>query len=153
MLWLFKAGLKAIRLGLETSDPQLQDNLGKKFATGEFERAVFHLKAAGFRSDQLGVYIFMGLPGQSHDQVAQTIAYVGKVGAVPYLSEYSPIPHTELWEAAVKTSRFDLTSEPLFHNNSILPCWRGEALEKVGSLKAMVREIREREKNRHKAKG
>lgn len=145
---LFKAGFKAIRLGLETSDPQLQGNLGRKFVTGEFERAVSHLKKAGFRSDQLGVYLFMGLPGQSHDQVAQTITYVAKVGAIPYLSEYSPIPHTELWEEAVATSRFDLTSEPLFHNNSILPCWSGEALEKVGSLKAMVREIRERERRR-----
>ncbi|MBW2312426.1 MAG: radical SAM protein [Deltaproteobacteria bacterium] len=141
---LFKAGFKTIRLGLETSDPQLQDHLGRKFATGEFERAVALLKSAGFRSDQLGVYLLMGLPGQSYEQVAKTIAYVGQVGAVPYLSEYSPIPHTELWKAAVETSRFDLASEPLFHNNSILPCWSGEALEKVGSLKAMVREIREK---------
>ncbi len=141
---LFKAGFKVIRLGLETSDPQLQDNLGRKFSTGEFERAVSHLKGAGFRSDQLGVYILMGLPGQSHEQVAQTIAYVGQAGAIPYLSEYSPMPHTELWEEAVAASRFDLTAEPLFHNNSILPCWSGEALEKVSELKAMVREIRER---------
>jgi radical SAM superfamily enzyme YgiQ (UPF0313 family) len=141
---LFKAGFKAIRLGLETSDSQLQAHLGRKFAAGEFERAVSHLKAAGFRSDQLGGYIFMGLPGQSHKQVAQTIASVGQAGAVPYLSEYSPIPHTQLWEEAVAASRFDLLSEPLFHNNSILPCWSGEDFDKVGELKAMVREIRER---------
>jgi radical SAM superfamily enzyme YgiQ (UPF0313 family) len=145
---LFKAGFREIRLGLETSDHQLQDNLGRKFATGEFERAVSHLKKAGFRSDQVGAYILMGLPGQSHEQVARTITYVGQVGAVPYLSEYSPIPHTELWEQAVATSRFDLASEPLFHNNSILPCWSTEALERVGELKAMVREIRERERRR-----
>jgi radical SAM superfamily enzyme YgiQ (UPF0313 family) len=141
---LFKAGFKEIRLGLETSDHQLQGHLGRKFASGEFEMAVSHLKAAGFRSDQVGVYILMGLPGQGHEQAAQTITYVGHAGAVPYLSEYSPIPHTELWEEAVAASRFDLVSEPLFHNNSILPCWSGESLEKVGELKAMVREIRER---------
>jgi len=143
---LFKGGFKEIRLGLETSDQQLQDDLGRKFASGEFEKAVSHLKAAGFRSDQVGVYLLMGLPGQSHEQVAQTIACVGHVGAVPYLSEYSPIPHTGLWEQAVATSRFDLVSEPLFHNNSILPCWSGEALGKVHELKAMVREIREMER-------
>jgi radical SAM superfamily enzyme YgiQ (UPF0313 family) len=145
---LFKAGFKEIRLGLETSDPQLQDHLGRKFSTDEFEMAVAHLRAAGFRSDQIGVYLLMGLPGQSHDQVARTIAYVGQIGAVPYLSEYSPIPHTGLWKAAVDISRFDLNSEPLFHNNSILPCWSGESLEKVGSLKAMVREIREKNRQR-----
>ncbi len=148
---LFKAGFKEIRLGLETSDHQLQGHLGRKFASGEFEKSVSHLKAAGFRSDQVGVYILMGLPGQGHEQVAQTIAYVGHVGAVPYLSEYSPIPHTELWEEAVAASRFDLASEPLFHNNSILPCWSGEALEKVDELKAMVREIRKGKDERRRA--
>jgi radical SAM superfamily enzyme YgiQ (UPF0313 family) len=146
---MLKAGFTEIRLGLETSDRQLQDNLGRKFASGEFEKAVAHLKEAGFRSDQIGAYLLMGLPGQSHEQVAQTIAYVGRVGAVPYLSEYSPIPHTGLWEKAVAASRFDLDSDPLFHNNSILPCWSGEALEKVGELKAMARDIRE--KNRQRA--
>jgi radical SAM superfamily enzyme YgiQ (UPF0313 family) len=141
---LFKAGFKEIRLGLETSDQQLQDDLGRKFAPGEFEKAVANLKAAGFRSDQIGVYLLMGLPGQSYEQVAQSISYVGNIGAVPYLSEYSPIPHTGLWERAVAASRLDLTSEPLFHNNSLLPCWSGEDLDKVGQLKSMVREIRER---------
>jgi radical SAM superfamily enzyme YgiQ (UPF0313 family) len=145
---IFRAGFQEVRLGLETSDPQLQVHLGRKFSTGEFESAVVHLKKAGFRSDQIGVYLLMGLPGQSHEQVARTISYVGQIGAVPFLSEYSPIPHTGLWEKAVAASRFDLASEPLFHNNSILPCWSGEDLDKVGELKAMVREIREREKKR-----
>jgi radical SAM superfamily enzyme YgiQ (UPF0313 family) len=141
---LFTAGFREIRLGLETDDRELQAHVGRKFAPGAFEKAVSSLKEAGFRSPQLGVYILMGLPGQSADQVAQTVAYAGQTGTIPYLSEYSPIPHTALWEQAVAASRFDLTSEPLFHNNSILPCWSGESLEKVGELKAMVREIRER---------
>jgi len=139
---LFKAGFKEIRLGLETIDPHLQAHLGKKFARGDFEKAVACLKEAGFRPDQLGVYILMGLPGQSYEQVSRTIAYVDRVGATPYLSEYSPIPHSKLWEEAVAASRFDLTSDPLLHNNSILPCC-GENLDKVDELKTMVREIRE----------
>jgi radical SAM superfamily enzyme YgiQ (UPF0313 family) len=147
---MYKAGFREIRLGLETSDPRVQASLGRKFAPGDFEKAVFHLKEAGFRSHQLGVYILMGLPGQDHEQVAQTIAYAGRAGTVPYLSEYSPIPHTALWEQAVAASRFDLTADPLFHNNSILPCWSGESLEKVGELKAMVREIRKGKDKRHK---
>jgi radical SAM superfamily enzyme YgiQ (UPF0313 family) len=148
---LHRAGFQTIRLGLETSDAVLQGDLGRKFSGGEFERAVAHLRNAGFTADQIGAYILMGLPGQTYDQVASTITYVGEIGATPYLSEYSPIPHTELWKGAVAASRFDLASEPLFHNNSILPCWGKEARERVGTLKAMVREIRERKSEGHKA--
>ncbi|MFW6147825.1 MAG: B12-binding domain-containing radical SAM protein [Thermodesulfobacteriota bacterium] len=148
---LFKAGFTEIRLGLETSDPQLQAHLGKKFVRGDFEKAVAWLKEAGFRPDQLGVYILMGLPSQSYEQVSRTIAYADHVGATPYLSEYSPIPHTKLWEEAAAASRFDLSSDPLFHNNSILPCWRGENLDKAGELKAMARKIRKRNGKRRRA--
>jgi len=145
---LYKAGFKTIKLGLETSDTELHEDLGRKFSEGEFERAVTHLKKAGFTASQIGAYVLVGLPGQTYGQVAETITRVGKVGAMPYLSEYSPLPHTEMWKEAVAVSRFDLTSEPLFHNNSIFPCWNGEALEKVSALKNMAHEIRERERRR-----
>ena len=84
----------------------------------------------------------IGLPGQSYDQVAETIKYVGKVGAMPYLSEYSPIPFTKMWKEAVEVSRFDLRAEPLFHNNTIFPCWDGDVFKEVSELKKMAQEIR-----------
>ncbi len=139
---LYKTGFQMIRLGLETSDIRLQRDLGKKFSEGEFERAVTHLKRAGFTSNQIGTYVLIGLPGQTYDQVAETIKYVGKVRAVPYLSEYSPIPFTKMWKEAVEVSRFDIESEPLFHNNTIFPCWDGDVLKKVSDLKKMAQEIR-----------
>ena len=139
---LHSAGFKTIRLGLETSDTKLHRNLGKKYSTGEFEEAVNQLKNAGFTAPQIGAYILMGLPGQTYDQVAETIKYVEKAGVVPYLSEYSPIPHTQMWKEAVAVSRFNLVDEPLFHNNTIFPCWNEEALEKVNTLKNMVQDIR-----------
>jgi hypothetical protein len=145
---MFKAGFKDVRLGLESDDLHLQSLLGRKFSPGDFEKAVFFLKQAGFRPDQIGVYMLMGLPGQTYEQVARTIAYVGHLGATPYLSEYSPIPHTALWDKAVAASRFDIASEPLFHNNSILPCWSGRDLAKVDELKAIVQEIREKNRQR-----
>ncbi len=145
---LYRAGFRSIRLGLETSDPELHRRLGKKFTDGEYELAVANLKRAGFATDQIGSYILIGLPGQSPDQVAETITYAGRVGTLPYLSEYSPIPHTEMWKEAVTVSRFDLASDPLFHNNSIFPCWNGEALKKVGTLRAMVQEIRDEARKR-----
>ncbi|MFO8165705.1 MAG: B12-binding domain-containing radical SAM protein [Thermodesulfobacteriota bacterium] len=141
---LYSAGFKTIRLGLETSDTRLHRNLGKKYSEGEFELAVTQLKRAGFTTHQIGAYILMGLPGQSYDQVSETITYVEKVGAMPYLSEYSPIPHTEMWKEAVEASQFDLRNEPLFHNNTIFPCWNGKSLEKVSTLKNMANEIRKK---------
>jgi radical SAM superfamily enzyme YgiQ (UPF0313 family) len=90
----------------------------------------------------------IGLPGQSYDQTAETIKYVGKVGAMPYLSEYSPIPHTGMWKEAVEVSRFDLIAEPLFHNNTIFPCWDGDVFKEVSSLKKMAQEIRKEALNK-----
>ena len=139
---MHKAGFKTIRLGLETSDIEFHRRLGEKFSEGEFERAVASLKSAGFTSSQIGSYILIGLPGQTSDQVAETIAYVARVGAMPYLSEYSPIPHTEMWEAAVRVSRFDLSSDPLFHNNTIFPCWNGDVFHEAARLKNMAQDVR-----------
>ena len=139
---LYKAGFKSIRLGLETSDIGLQRRLGEKFSEEEFEQAVAHLKRAGFTTDQIGSYVLIGLPGQTGDQVTETITYAGRIGALPYLSEYSPIPHTEMWKEAVTASRFDLESGPLFHNNTLFPCWNGDALKQVGRLKQMAQGIR-----------
>jgi hypothetical protein len=141
---LYKAGFRSIRLGLETSDTALHKRLGKKFSGGEFEQAIAYLKRAGFAPDQIGSYILIGLPGQSDDQVAEDIEYVGRTGTLPYLSEYSPIPHTRLWKEAVAVSRFDLNSDPLFHNNSIIPCWDGDVFKRVNRLKRLAQDIREK---------
>jgi len=141
---LYKAGFRSIRLGLETSDTALHKRLGKKFAGGEFEQAISFLKKAGFTTDQIGSYILIGLPGQTDPQVAETIEYVGRTGTIPYVSEYSPIPHTGLWKEAVAASRFDLASDPLFHNNTIMPCWDGDVFKRVGRLKRLAQDIREK---------
>jgi radical SAM superfamily enzyme YgiQ (UPF0313 family) len=139
---LYLSGFRTIRLGLETSDMALHRNLDKKLSEGEFERAVFHLKKAGFSSKEIGVYILMGLPGQSVESVAETIDFVGRTGATPYLAEYSPIPKTPMWELAQAHSDYDLSSEPLFHNNTLLPCWDDDQRAKVPDLKKRVLKIR-----------
>jgi hypothetical protein len=49
-----------------------------------------------------------------------------------------------MWKEAVEVSRFDLASDPLFQNNTIFPCWNGESLEKVSTLKNMAQDIRKK---------
>jgi len=140
---LHQAGFRTIRLGLETSDIKQHDELDGKVSEGEFERAVENLKKAGFTKKQIGTYILIGLPGQSVDSVERTIKLVGMKGATPYLAEYSPLPHTPMWEKACFCSDYDIASEPLFHNNTLLPCWDEDKRERVRELRRLVNQIRQ----------
>ncbi|MDY7035508.1 MAG: cobalamin-dependent protein [Thermodesulfobacteriota bacterium] len=140
---LYLSGFRTIRLGYETSDMNLHIALDKKVSEGEFERGVLNLKRAGFTGREAGVYILMGLPGQSVESVIRTIKHVGRIGATPFLAEYSPIPNTPLWKEALSNSRYDLASEPLFHNNTLMPCWDIDRIKKIPVLKKMIMKIRQ----------
>lgn len=139
---LHASGFQTIRLGLETSDMGLHQQLDGKVSEGEFEKAVRNLGAAGFSRRQIGVYILAGLPGQSPASVAKSVRYVDRAGASPYLAEYSPIPHTPLWGTAVSCSEYDLAAEPLFHNNTLMPCWSGDQRERFEDIRREALKIR-----------
>jgi len=139
---LWRAGFKTLRLGFETSDMTMHRSLDRKLSEGDFERAVRCLLKAGFVKKQIGAYILAGLPGQSVSSVRESAEFVSKAGAMPYLAEYSPIPHTPLWNKAVADSQYNLVSEPLFHNNTLLPCWNEEPRREFARVKARVLEIR-----------
>jgi radical SAM superfamily enzyme YgiQ (UPF0313 family) len=138
-----RTGFRTIRLGLETSDFSLHSDLDNKVAKGDFEQAVHNLLEAGFSSSEIGAYLLVGLPGQSVDSVIKSIDLVARAGATPYLAEYSPIPHTDLWDKAVAYSEYDLSSEPLFHNNTLLPCWGDLQKKELPKLKDRVFEVRQ----------
>jgi radical SAM superfamily enzyme YgiQ (UPF0313 family) len=133
---LFRSGFKTIRLGFESSIEATQIETGGKVNNQEFQRAIKNLKRAGYSREEIGVYIMAGLPGQRAGEVEESITFVREAGARPMLVEYSPIPHTPLFEKAKKMSSFDLENEPLFHNNSILPCqWEWFTMEDYKRLK------------------
>ncbi len=137
---LFRGGFKTIRLGLETSNEAVQIETGGKVDNQDFQRAVRNLKKAGYSEKEIGVYLMVGLPGQRAEEVEESIAFVGETGAKPILVEYSPIPGTPLFETAKKMSPFDIENEPLFHNNSILPCqWEGFTWGDFRRLKESLR--------------
>lgn len=134
---LLRGGFKTIRLGFETSNEATQFETGGKVDNQEFKKAVKNLKRAGYSGEEIGVYILAGLPGQRVGEVEESIAFVREMGAKPMLVEYSPIPNTPLFEKAKKMSPFDLQNEPLFQNNSILPCqWEGFTSVDFRRLKA-----------------
>ena len=133
---LFRSRFKTIRLGLETSNETEQLETGGKVNNQEFRNAVRYLLKAGYASEEIGVYILAGLPGQRVEEVKESIALTREVGAKPILVEYSPVPGTKLFERAASMSQYDIKKEPLFHNNSLLPCqWEGFTLADYRKLK------------------
>jgi len=133
---LFRGGFKTIRLGLETSNEAAQVETGGKVNNRDFQRAVRNLKKVGYADAEIGAYLMAGLPGQRVEEVKESIAFVKGEGANPILVEYSPIPGTPLFAEAKRMSPFDIENEPLFHNNSILPCqWEGFTWEDFRRLK------------------
>lgn len=119
---MFKSGFKTLRFGFETADLQRQKELGGKAYNSHLEAAVSYLVEAGYSSQDIGIYILCALPDQTAAEVSDTIRYVQTLGAKPILAEFSPIPGTALWERALTVSPFPLAQEPLFQNNSLLPC-------------------------------
>jgi radical SAM superfamily enzyme YgiQ (UPF0313 family) len=136
---LFRAGFKTIRLGLETAEFEHRETIDRKVTEDGFRQASGYLKEAGFEKHQVGAYLLMGLPGQKLAAVKRSIGAVQKMGMTPILAYYSPIPHTAMWQQAVATSRYDLEADPIFTNNSILPC-QTEAFnwETVTALKELA---------------
>jgi radical SAM superfamily enzyme YgiQ (UPF0313 family) len=122
----YSCGFKTIRFGFETSDFKRQTETGGKVRNEELRNAVQHLRKAGYQTDDIGIYLLCGLPGQKAQEVRDSIEFVWECGAKPVLAEYSPIPGTKMWAEAVALSPFDIQGEPLYHNNSLLPCQNNE---------------------------
>jgi len=118
---IYRAGFHTVRLGLETALREEREH-DSKVRAGAFERAVRLLLEAGFDGKQVGAYLLAGLPGQELRAVEASIDIVHRSGIRPVLAWYTPIPRTGMWEAACRASRYDLAAEPLFTNNSLLPC-------------------------------
>ena len=129
-------------------DVRIRKYIEKKFdsagvARVDIERAAKNLKRAGFSPRELGAYILMGLPGQDTASVYESIEYAGHMGIPPFLAEYSPLPGTALWGEAQDHSDYDLASEPLFHNNTLISCWDHGQRREVHRIKRRARDIRQ----------
>ena len=137
---LHRARFRTIRFGLETACETRQETTGGKVTNEEFRRAVAYLKEAGYRPEDIGVYILCGLPHQEAREIRESIDFAKSCGARPVLAEFSPIPGTPVWEEAVGASFYPIAEEPLFHNNTLLPC-RSESLtpEVYQELKRLCR--------------
>lgn len=119
---LRQSGFRTIRLGLETARSGDERAIDTKASYEELVSAVSALRGAGYDGSEIGVYLISGLPGQTREEVEESVWKVREAGARPFLSEYSPIPGTAIWEAAKKASPYPIEDEPLFQNPSLSPC-------------------------------
>ncbi len=116
------AGFKTIRLGLETSSFSGSDRLDRKVTRDDFSQAVTSLKKAGFETKDIGAYLLACLPGQSFEELFESITIVKETGITPVPAYYSPVPKTGLWDDAVRASKYDINADPIFTNNAVFPC-------------------------------
>lgn len=137
---LANTGFQEVRIGLESINPIAQKKMGGKVNLKSFERALFLLKEAGF-NDNVYVYILAGLPFQKWEEVRETIDYVVALGAKPYIAEYTPIPHTALFEQFYRSARYPIMENAIYQNNALFPfAWEGFTEENLTFLKRYVRE-------------
>lgn len=140
---LFESGFTTLRLGLETTRAANQKAWGGKVETEMFLAAVARLHDAGFSTDEIGVYLLCGLPGQSPEEVADAIEVVRQSGSQPRLAEYSPVPGTPMWPEACALSAYDIAREPLYHNNTFFACRRPDfTYRDLTNLKRLARDAR-----------
>ncbi len=137
---LKKAGFTTLRFGLDSTRSEWQLHSGGKVTNEDYIQGMSYLREAGFRSEEIGIYIMIGLPGQTADEGKEAIRFIHRVGGTPKPTEYSPVPGTPMWQEALLASAFDLETEPLTHNNTVLPCQsKGFTYQDLQHLKHIAR--------------
>ncbi|MBN1465542.1 radical SAM protein [candidate division KSB1 bacterium] len=119
----FTANVRHICLSFETSNDERQKAMSAKVTNSELIEALNNLERAGYERRDIGVYVLMGLPGQSVDEVRHSAAFVHRLGARVRVASFSPIPGTLEWQKAVDLDLWQLNADPLLTNSSIFPIW------------------------------
>ena len=139
---MHKAGFREVRLGFESESENFHAEHDRKYSTGSFHESIRLLTDAGFSREQIIVYILAGLPGQRADEVEETIRYAAGEGLTLSVSEYSPVPGSQLWDLSVEKSRYPLIDEPLYHNNTFFPMeWEGFSRSDMQRLKDLSKNL------------
>lgn len=130
-----QAGFKTFFLGFESSLEGWQKNTGGKVSNTELVNAVENLQRAGVPNSAITVYLMVGHPGQTEEEVEESIEFIKGLGTRIMLSEFSPIPGTSDFLKAVEKAGID-PNEPLCQNNSYYPLklWGEGRIHRIKSL-------------------
>jgi len=114
-----KANFKDLRLSLETQDAKLQKSTGSKVTNSDLKMALRNLKEAGYRKNDIGVYVLIGAPWLDTKKTIDDIMFVNSLGVKVILASYSLIPGTEDCRVLVKNKILKKDIDPLWHNKTV----------------------------------
>ena len=112
----WKAGVRSLYLSLESVDEAFFCGRSPKGTVTDLSLAFQALEGAGYAGKDINVYLIMGLPGQGIRSVEESIGFVRRLGAVPRLAFFSPIPGTAEWDLLVRRGVVTAETDPLLHN-------------------------------------
>lgn len=115
--------IKSIRLSFETVNETRQKSMSAKVTNSELKNALNHLANAGYKKSDIGVYVMIGLPGQSLEEARDSVLYVHELGARVNVASFSPIPGTMEWHNAVQQNVWHPKADLLLTNTTIYPIW------------------------------
>ena len=129
------AGVRSLYLSLESTDPEVMDERGPKASPADLDRALRALDAAGYHRKDVSVYLMAGLPGQSTAGIRESIGFVRRLGAVPRVAHFSPIPGTAEWDGLIRAGILAAGADPLLHNKTAFAYLKsGLPPEEIGAL-------------------
>jgi tRNA A37 methylthiotransferase MiaB len=125
------------RFGLETLNPNLQQQWQSKATNKDLIRGLELLKQNGFNNGDIIIYLLLGYPKQNLDNLRKNIRFLHDLGVRTVLSEFSPVPKTKLYDDCPQA----IKDEPLLHNNSIFPLLDKQQTKKALSVKKELRQL------------
>lgn len=121
-----KANVQSLFLSQESTDAEVLAKAGSKVSEGDLERAIIHLERAGYRRQEINIYLIAGLPGQTYSGIKESVIHVQRLGAVPRLAYFSPVPGTGEWKDLVEGGCIAPDADPLLHNKIAFMFLKGD---------------------------
>jgi len=138
-LFFKKANFQSLFLSQESFDKDVLIKACLKVSEYDLEKALANLERAGYKRQQVNVYLLVGLPRQDISSVRESIFHVLNLGAKPKLAYFSPIPGTEEWRYLREKRYLTDNVDPLLHNKLTFPyLWGNGSSDEFESLKKIL---------------
>ncbi|MBN2457986.1 radical SAM protein [Candidatus Woesearchaeota archaeon] len=96
---MHKAGYRKLNIPLESANDKTNlERFHRSTTIDDFEKAIADILDAGFNNNDLGVYCLIGMPGHELREQVMGIIKIWKMGLMPFLTFFTPIPGTEEYE-------------------------------------------------------
>jgi radical SAM superfamily enzyme YgiQ (UPF0313 family) len=136
-----KADVRSLYLSQESTDRNVIREACPKVAKGDLERAIGYLEKAGYRREDISVYLMAGLPNQDATSIRESVGDVRRLGAKPRMAYFSPIPGTRIWRELVDRGRLKKDADPLIQNKMAFPyLWADFSPEDFKDLQDLLNE-------------